>query len=245
MNTGNAMGGHQSARPMTTTWLTPPHVIAALGGVDSFDLDPCGFAGSPIPCALESVCLPDDGLAADWSGRIWLNPPYTSGEIDGWLARMVTHGRGAALIFARTETEAFHRYIWGGASALLFLAGRLHFHHADGSRAKANAGAPSVLCAYGADDADRLAACDLPGAFTPLRFARFVMVAACPLSWREAVLAYVRRQRGAVSVSDLYRHFARHPKAKGNPHWRAKVRQTVQRAGLANVGPGLWSEVAA
>lgn len=267
-NTGNAMGGHQSAAPMTTTWLTPPHVIAALGGADSFDLDPCGFAGSPIPCARESVCLPDDGLAVSWGGRVWLNPPYTQGEVEGFLRRLQAHGRGVALIFARTETEAFHRYIWGAASALLFLAGRLHFYapggddfercgpaYKDGRHtyggspaacsrcglAKANAGAPSVLCAYGQDDADRLAACTLPGAFTPLRFARFVVVGAVEMSWRDALIAWVRRQDGPICVSDAYRHFARHPKAKGNPNWRAKVRQTLARAGMANVGPGMWA----
>lgn len=33
-----AMGSHQSARAKTTTWLTPPELIQALG---PFDLDPC------------------------------------------------------------------------------------------------------------------------------------------------------------------------------------------------------------
>jgi hypothetical protein len=237
------IGGHQSAKAQTTTWLTPPHVIEALGGADSFDLDPCAFEGSPIRTARNTVALPDDGLAVEWFGRVWLNPPYSTGEIDTWLERIKRHGVGTSLIFARTETEAFHRFIWNGANALLFLAGRLHFHRPDGTRAAANAGAPSVLCAYGKDDADRLAASSLPGAFTPLRFARFVLVAGlADMSWRECVLAWVRRQHGPVSVSDAYRHFARHPKAASNPNWRAKVRQTLQRAGLENVGLGQWAE---
>lgn len=245
MNTGNAMGGHQSARPQTTNWLTPPHVIEALGGADSFDLDPCAVFDSPIPTARHGYCLPaTDGLAAEWFGRVWLNPPYTSGEVDSWLAKLADHGAGTALIFARTETECFAREVFGKASGLLFLAGRLHFHYPDGTRAKANAGAPSVLCAYGADDLDRLAASDLPGTVVPLRFARFAVVAGLDFTWREAVLAYVRRQGGQVSVSDLYRHFARHPKARDNGNWRAKVRQTVQRAGLKRVAPGQWAEVA-
>lgn len=245
MNTGNAMGGHQSARPISTTWLTPPPVIDGLGGADSFDLDPCAFEGSPIRTARAAICLPQDGLAVEWDGRVYLNPPYTSGEVDGWLAKLARHGRGTALIFARTETECFTREVWGKASGLLFLQGRLHFHHPDGTRAKANAGAPSVLCAYGADDLDRLAASPLAGSLVPLRFARGVMVAALDLTWGDAVLSFVRRQGGTVSVSDLYRHFAKHPKARGRTNWRAKVRQTVQRLRLDNVGPGLWAEGAA
>lgn len=274
MNTGNAMGGHQSARPISTTWLTPPTLIADLGGADSFALDPCGFEASPIRTARDQIALPADGLAVEWDGRVWLNPPYTSGEVDGWLSKLAQHGRGTALIFARTETACFAREVWGKASGLLFLFGRLHFHNPDGEDfarcgasgresglhefadkphpmaglcrwcgvSKANAGAPSVLCAYGADDLDRLAASPLPGSLVPLRFARGVMVAALEPTWGDAVLAFVRRQGGAVSVSDLYRHFARHPKARGRANWRAKVRQTVQRLRLDNVGPGLWAE---
>ncbi len=39
------------------------------------------------------------------------------------------------------------------ARALLFLRGRVVFHRANGERASANAGAPSVLVAYGRFDA--------------------------------------------------------------------------------------------
>lgn len=229
MSGHKAMGAHQSATPITTTWLTPPPVIEALGGWESFDLDPCGFKGSPIRTARRSICLPDDGMAAAWDGRVWLNPPYSTGEIEDWLRRLGDHGQGTALIFARTETEAFHRQIWSRASGLLFLEGRLHFHYPDGARAKANAGAPSVLCAYGVDDLDRLAASDLPGALVPLRFAKFAVVQMLDLSWRDAVTGWLRAQRGPVSVSDAYRHFARHPKAADNDNWRAKVRQKLQQ----------------
>jgi hypothetical protein len=50
---------------------------------------------------------------------------------------MADHDHGTALLFARTETDAFRRYIWEAASGLLFLYGRLHFHDADGRRAEA------------------------------------------------------------------------------------------------------------
>ncbi len=29
---GSGMGAHHSAKPETTVWLTPPHIIEALGG---------------------------------------------------------------------------------------------------------------------------------------------------------------------------------------------------------------------
>lgn len=153
------IGGHQSARSQTDTWLTPPHIIAALG---VFDLDPCAFPGWLT--ARSAICLPDDGLTSDWIGRVWLNPPYGAETFD-WLARLADHGDGIALIFARTETSGFVEQVWRRADGLLFLAGRLHFHKPDGSRAKANSGAPSALVAYGAENVRALRCCGLPGAF--------------------------------------------------------------------------------
>jgi hypothetical protein len=219
------IGGHQAAAPLTTTWLTPPAILQALG---DFDFDPCA-APAPRPWATAARMnseLDGDGLAMEWEGRIWLNPPYTSSEIEAWLRKLADHGQGTSLIFARTETAAFERQVWGRASGLLFLYGRLHFHDAGGIRAKANGGAPSVLCAYGQDDMDRLAASGLEGAFVPLRFARFALVAGLDLSWSQIMREWISRQDGPVSVSDAYRFFARHPKAKG-PNWKAKVRQKL------------------
>lgn len=227
------MGSHQSAKAETVSWLTPPEVLEEVGGWQSFDLDPCA-PPRPWPwLTAQHMNSEDDedGLAMQWFGRVLLNPPYTAAEIANWLARLADHGRGTAIIFARTETEAFHRQVWERASGLLFLEGRLHFHYPDGRRAKANAGAPTVLCAYGAEDLDRLAACNLSGAFVPLRFARIVAVAGPDLPWSRIIWDWLRSQSGEVSVSDAYRHFARHPKAAGRQHWRPQIRKVLAKVG--------------
>jgi hypothetical protein len=237
-----AIGGHHSARPGSVTWLTPPEILHALG---EFDFDPCAAPlPRPWPTARFMNSIDDaDGLAIEWFDRVWLNPPYTSNEIENWLCRLADHGQGTALIFARTETAAFVRQVWERASGLLFLHGRLHFHDAKGVRAAANAGAPSVLCAYGQGDLDQLAASELDGSLVPLRFARFIVVAGADLSWSKEVERWLRNQQGPVSVSDAYRHFARHPKAVRNQHWRAKVRQKLQKVG-SRVGPALYAAAA-
>ena len=76
---------------------------------------------------------------------------------------MAGHNNGIALVFARTETRWFQTYVFNGASALLFVAGRIHFHHLDGTRATGAAGGPSVLAAYGNRDRDILGACEIKG----------------------------------------------------------------------------------
>jgi hypothetical protein len=146
-------------------WLTPPDIVRRLG---AFDLDPCSPVSRPWDTAATHMTIHDDGLANEWHGRVWLNPPYGR-ETGKWLARLADHGNGIALIFARTETEMFFSEVWEKADALLFLRGRLHFHHVDGRRAAANAGAPSVLIAYGANNAGALQASGIAGQFIRLQ----------------------------------------------------------------------------
>jgi len=158
-----SMGSHQSAAPRSNTWLTPPHIIDALA---PFDLDPCA-APEPRPWATAAIhwTREDTPLHREWFGRVWLNPPFRGDLVGAFMRRMVRHGRGTALLFARTETEMFCETVWRATSAVLFLEGRPHFHHADGRRARANSGAPVVLIAYGRDDTEQLRKSGLPGKF--------------------------------------------------------------------------------
>jgi hypothetical protein len=156
------IGGHHRAfRGRTDEWLTPPRILSALG---PFDLDPCAPISRPWDMAAEHYTIEEDGLSQRWRGRVWMNPPYGP-ELVKWLARLAAHGNGIALIFARTETDAFHRYVWQRADALLFLRGRINFYDVAGNRAGMNAGGPSVLIAYGEANALALRDCGLPGAY--------------------------------------------------------------------------------
>lgn len=46
-------------------WLTPPHIIRALG---VFDLDPCAPIEKPWKMAQEHYDVRDDGLNKEWGG---------------------------------------------------------------------------------------------------------------------------------------------------------------------------------
>lgn len=143
-------------------WLTPPDLLAKLG---KFDLDPCAHPQQFYRTATRMISLPEDGLAAEWKGRVWLNPPYGTQNCKLWLSRLAHHGYGMALVPARTEVEAwFWPYIWERAKAVLFLKGRLYFHKPDGSTA-GNAGHGSVLAAYSDPDREILRGCGIPGRY--------------------------------------------------------------------------------
>ena len=145
-------------------WLTPPEIINAF---PQFDLDPCAPINRPWSTAKKHYTTLDNGLAQEWHGCVWMNPPYGK-ECHKWLKKLSEHGSGIALIFARTETEMFKRYIWEKANALLFMYGRIFFHHVEGEKAKHNSGAPSVFIAYGSEASKRLKEAKIPGMFIVL-----------------------------------------------------------------------------
>jgi hypothetical protein len=168
----SGMGGHEAPTSATDEWLTPPYLLAALGGAESFDLDPCSPVVRPWNTARFHYNVHDNGLMKPWRGRVWLNPPYGPPPVVGpWMRRMAHHGEGCCLIFARTETDVFFDTVWDKATAVMFLRGRLRFHHVDGRRS-GGGGAPSVLIAYGWADAAILERCGLDGRFIRLRALR-------------------------------------------------------------------------
>lgn len=138
-------------------WLTPLALIEKLG---AFDLDPAGAPGHPTA---NEVWTPEeigDGLSLPWSGRVWLNPPYGR-EMRAWVEHLAQHGDGVAIIPARTDTALFQECVFGVASAINFMKGRVRFETPTG-QVTDPAAFPTCLVAYGAGNAGCLSA--VPGA---------------------------------------------------------------------------------
>lgn len=153
---------YERASDGKSEWMTPPEIIHALG---EFDLDPCSPVVRPWPTAHNHFSKEDNGLTKPWFGRVWLNPPYGDQTLK-WMRKMKLHNNGIALIFARTETRLFFECVWGVASAMLWLRGRLTFFNSDGTKPKNNGCAPSVLIAYGDTNAAILRTCGIDGHLT-------------------------------------------------------------------------------
>lgn len=79
------------------------------------------------------------------------------------MRKLVEHGDGVALLFARTDTDLFHDWVFPHADAMLFLHGRVRFLTPDRQYADRTSGAPSVLIAYGKHNADALKRSGLDG----------------------------------------------------------------------------------
>ncbi len=144
-------------------WLTPPHIIKALG---PFDLDPCFSEPRPWGTADNYYTKEDDGLILSWHGFVWCNPPYGR-ETKKWLEKCSEYKNCLALIFARTDTVMFHEYIWSKAYAIMFLKGRIAFHRPDGSKGQ-SAGAASCIVAWNWEGYKRLIYSGLEGKIVKL-----------------------------------------------------------------------------
>ena len=145
--------GNKPRSEYSDEYYTPDTIVQALG---PFDLDP---SAGPKSHAAVNIRRPDDGLAVPWSGRVWLNPPYSN--IHEWLEKFVRHGDGVTLVNARPDTQWFQRLV-RGASAVHWLSGRVPFSRPEGMK-KQTPVVGSVLVAYGEKNAESLRKSGLPG----------------------------------------------------------------------------------
>lgn len=112
----------------TCEWATPQDLFDELDAEFHFTLDPCSTHDN-AKC-VKHYTKEDDGLTKDWSGEVvFCNPPYGR-VMPKWIEKCAVESqKGAAcvmLIPARTDTRAFHEWIYGKAE-IRFIKGRLKF----------------------------------------------------------------------------------------------------------------------
>lgn len=115
-------------------WFTPWDIIERVQTLfGEIDLDPCSNDGVPVVPALKHFKENDDGLTQEWSGRVYMNPPYGRG-IGAWVTKLAdAHASGdvpeaVALVPARTDTEWFQSF---RDAAVCLIRGRLRFSESE------------------------------------------------------------------------------------------------------------------
>lgn len=111
-------------------WYTPAEILHPLG---TFDLDPACDSRCPNRTAIRMVGPDENGLSMPWFGRVWCNPPFSN--VVPWVDRMINHGNGVMLVFARSDAIWFQRAV-ESAGGVLLLAGRTTFARPDGSKSR-------------------------------------------------------------------------------------------------------------
>jgi len=118
---------HFSSR--SDNWATPQEVFDGLNAEFKPETDVCATAEN-AKCK-QYYSLEDDGLAQNWRGVCFMNPPYGR-QIGRWVQKAFESAQHGALVVcllpARTDTRWWHDYVMRGE--IRFLRGRLRFGNA-------------------------------------------------------------------------------------------------------------------
>jgi len=120
-------------------WFTPAEYIelarAVLGEID---LDPATHAKAQETIrATHFFTKADDGLAKEWHGRVWLNPPYVRPLIGHFVMKLLAERAARRVTAGVLLTHAYTDSSWFQAAgkiadAICFTRCRIKFHERDG-----------------------------------------------------------------------------------------------------------------
>ena len=124
----------------TDLWATPQTFFDKVNKEFNFTLDVCA-TDENAKCD-RYYTKADDGLAQDWVGVCWCNPPYGRG-IGDWIKKAAeAKATVVCLVPARTDTAWWHDYAMQ-ATDIRFIRGRLKF-----GDSKNSAPFPSALLVF-------------------------------------------------------------------------------------------------
>jgi ParB family chromosome partitioning protein len=126
---------HVSFNSGDNEWYTPADIIdAARAVMGSIDLDPASNdMANKVVRATKYYTAETNGLNKEWTGNVWLNPPY-AGELIGLFCDKLVESnitQAIMLVNNATETNWFNTLIHK-ASAIVFPKGRVKFYMPDG-----------------------------------------------------------------------------------------------------------------
>ena len=131
---------HVSHNSGNNEWYTPARIIDAarktMGGIDC---DPASSkAANKTVGASKFYTQADNGLDQKWTGRVWMNPPYSRPEINQFSAAIVEKYKAGevteACVIVNNATEtAWCQNMLRAADAMCFLSGRVKFLNWEGN----------------------------------------------------------------------------------------------------------------
>jgi phage N-6-adenine-methyltransferase len=107
-------------------WATPQDLFDALDAEFAFTLDVCAL---PENAKCESYFTPEeDGLAQEWGGACWMNPPYGH-AIAAWLQKARAAAKAGATVVCLVPASTDAAWWWAHCrrGEVRFIRGRLKF----------------------------------------------------------------------------------------------------------------------
>lgn len=129
---------HVSHNSGNNEWYTPAKYIKAAADVmGGIDLDPASSEQANVTVGADKYfTLDNSGLDHEWSGKVWLNPPYSSdlvGRFADKLADEINRGEivsAIVLVNNATETKWFAKFA-SMAISVCFPLGRIRYLSGD------------------------------------------------------------------------------------------------------------------
>jgi phage N-6-adenine-methyltransferase len=156
-------GAHVANNSGENEWYTPARYIeAARTALGSIDLDPASSVKAQETVkAGHYFTKDDDGLDRDWSGRVWLNPPYAQPLMGLFAEKALQELRSgrvtSAIILTNNATEtAWGNMLLAACDAVCFVKGRIKFLNSQG--VEEHTPLQGQMLTYFGDQADAFAA---------------------------------------------------------------------------------------
>lgn len=143
---------HVSFNSGNNEWYTPSEFVEAARRVmGEIELDPASsdIANQTVN-ANHYLTAEQDGLTFDWSGKVWMNPPYASELIGRFTEKLTEHfvngdiDEAIVLVNNATETGWFQGML-EHASAVCFLRRRVKFLDVEGNASGAPLQGQAIL----------------------------------------------------------------------------------------------------
>ena len=97
----------------------------------------------------------DDGLAKDWNGRVWMNPPFSQSK--PWVRKFTNHANGIALL--PTSKAKWFKELWDVCDGIAMLPYDLKFIYQH--QTTNGIFMPTGLFAFGQDNVEALKRLDV------------------------------------------------------------------------------------
>ena len=150
LSLGRCVSLANKAHPDANDWYTPPWLFEQIG--ITFDMDVCAPKDPTMrTCPANTYYTEDDdGLAQQWKGTVWCNPPYSTPE--AWTDRMADHKNGILLVHMPNNAGWMVRAQHAASSVRLIQS--MHFVRPSGDLQRP--GYSLMLATYGDDLIDAL-----------------------------------------------------------------------------------------
>ncbi len=144
----NTRRGAQDPWNPDDEWYTPSaYIESARKVMGSIDLDPCSSdEAQETVKATKYFTVDDDGLTQEWSGNIWMNPPYSKGLIKSFSEKLVQELPDQCVVLVNNATDtAWFQSLIELMTSVCFVRGRIQFVPGSGQRVSNPANGQIIL----------------------------------------------------------------------------------------------------